>query len=109
MMDALNKAVCVLVWSVVALGIAIAALFLGVLQPGGSGALASIQLADGSEYRVTQRFNWSVEPYTVSFYMRSADGRWGWCYIDHEANSGWLTAACGAGNSPQMAFLLKAT
>ena len=34
---------------------------------------------------VTQRCNWSLEPYTVSFYMRSQNGQWGWCYIDHQA------------------------
>ncbi|WP_038168168.1 hypothetical protein [Verrucomicrobium sp. BvORR106] len=56
-----------------------------VLQPGGSGVAASMRLPDGSEYMVTQRCNWSAEPYTVAFYMRSAGGPWGWCYIDHQA------------------------
>ena len=55
------------------------------LQPGGSGVLAALQLPDESQYMVTQRFNWSGEPYTVGFYMRSAGGKWGWCYIDHQA------------------------
>lgn len=58
---------------------------LAVVQPGGSGVLGSVRLTDGSEYVVTQECNWSVEPYTVGFYMRSPEGRWGWCYIDHEA------------------------
>ncbi len=48
--------------------------------------VASLRLKDGSEYMVTQTCNWSVEPYTVSFYMRSKDGPWGWCYIDHQAS-----------------------
>ena len=66
--------------------IAIAAgLFFLVVQPGTSGVVASLRLPDGSEYMVTQRCNWNPEPYTVSFYMRSA-GPWGWCYIDHQAN-----------------------
>jgi hypothetical protein len=60
-------------------------LFLLVVQPGPSGVVASLRLPDGSEYMVTQRCNWSPEPYTVDFYMRSAGGPWGWCYIDHEA------------------------
>jgi hypothetical protein len=34
-----------------------------ILQPGGSGVLASLRLADGSEYMVTQVCNWSPEPY----------------------------------------------
>ena len=55
------------------------------LQPGTSGVVASLQLPDGSQYMVTQRFNWSGEPYTIAFYMRSAGGAWGWCYIDHQA------------------------
>jgi hypothetical protein len=60
--------------------------FVVVIQPGSSGVVASLRLADGSEYMVTQRCNWSAEPYTVSFYMRAPGGKWGWCYIDHEAN-----------------------
>lgn len=64
----------------------VAGLFLLIIQPGSSGVLASLCLADGSEYMVTQRCNWSVEPYTVAFYMRPPGGKWGWCYIDHEAN-----------------------
>jgi hypothetical protein len=64
----------------------VAALFFVVIQPGTSGVVASLRLADGSEYMVTQRCNWSLEPYTVAFYMRSPSGKWGWCYIDHQAN-----------------------
>jgi hypothetical protein len=61
--------------------IALAALLL----PGPSGVLASLRLPDGSEYMVTQTCNWSTEPYTIAFYMRPPGGKWGWCYIDHEA------------------------
>lgn len=53
--------------------------------PGGSGTLAHLELPDRSEYKVSQSYNWSSEPYAVSFYMRSKGGNWGWCYIDHEA------------------------
>jgi hypothetical protein len=70
----------------------LAAAFMAIVQPGGSGVLASIRLADGSEYMVTQRCNWGGEPYTVAFYMRSADEPWGWCYIDHQANR-WRNVA----------------
>lgn len=52
----------------------------------GSSTLAHLELPDGSEYKVTQRYNWSMEPYTVSFFMRSNGGNWGWFYIDHEAD-----------------------
>lgn len=69
----------------VLIAIVIALVFL-VVQPGTSGVVASLRLPDGSEYMVTQRCNWSPEPYTVAFYMRSTGGQWGWCYIDHEAN-----------------------
>ncbi len=62
------------------------ALFLYHGGPGGNGTLAHLELPDGSEYKVTQRYNWSFEPYTVSFLMRSKGGNWGWCYIDHEAD-----------------------
>lgn len=72
-------------WSVVAGGVFLVVAFLAIAQPGGSGILGSVKTPDGSEYVVEQRCNWSVEPYTVSFYMRSPNGDWGWCYIDHEA------------------------
>ena len=64
----------------------VAGLFILIFQPGRSGVVASLRLTDGSEYMVTQRCNWSPEPYTVAFYMRSPGGKWGWCYIDHEAS-----------------------
>src|SRR5436190_22497598 len=66
--------------------------FVAVIQPGSSGVVASLRLADGSEYMVTQRCNWSPEPYTVAFYMRLPGGKWGWCYIDHQANR-WRSVA----------------
>src|ERR1051326_5191186 len=59
--------------------------FLVIVQPGSSGVIASLRLADGSEYMVTQGCNWSPEPYTP-FYMRFSGGKGGWCYIDHQAN-----------------------
>jgi hypothetical protein len=59
--------------------------FARVFLPGTSGVIASISLPDGSEYMVTQKCTWSPEPYIVSFYMRSPGGKWGWCYIDHQA------------------------
>lgn len=68
-----------------ALAVIVAAVFYAIVQPGGTGVVASIQLPDGSRYMVTQRCNWSAEPYTVSFYMCSPGGEWGWCYIDHQA------------------------
>jgi len=52
--------------------------------PGGSGVLDRLELPDGSEYLLTQKWNGFVEPYTVSFYFKSSAGQWGWCYIDHE-------------------------
>jgi len=61
-------------------------LFIAIVEPGGSGVLGSVRLADGSEYMVTQSCNWGLEPYTVAFYLRSPGEPWGWCYIDHEAN-----------------------
>ncbi|MDB6152951.1 MAG: hypothetical protein JWL90_1404 [Chthoniobacteraceae bacterium] len=82
----------VTIWAVAALAIMATALFFAIVQPGGSGVLASLRLPDGSEYMVTQRCNWSPEPYTVAFYMRPAGGKWGWCYIDHQANR-WSSVA----------------
>ena len=84
---ALKKLTRITIWTLGALIIGCAALFCALVKPGGSGVLASLRLPDGSEYMVTQRCNWSPgEPYTVAFYMRAANGPWGWCYIDHEAD-----------------------
>jgi hypothetical protein len=51
--------------------------------PGG-GVIGRLALADGTEFRLIQRFNWTGEPYTVDFYVRSPDQPWGWCYIAHQ-------------------------
>jgi hypothetical protein len=83
------KIVGVILGSLLIIGVA---LFLLVVQPGTSGVAASLRLPDGSEYMVTQRCNWSAEPYTVEFFMRSPGSPWGWCYIDHEANR-WRAVA----------------
>ena len=72
-------------YGIIATVLLVSTLLLLIIQPGGSGVVASLQLPDGSKYMVTQRCNWSLEPYTVSFYMRSKNGQWGWCYIDHQA------------------------
>lgn len=76
---------CVLYFIAVLVGVPIT-IFLYHTAPGGGGTLAHLELPDGSEYKVTQRYNWSMEPYTVSFFMRSKGGNWGWFYIDHEAD-----------------------
>ena len=83
----MNKIVRRIAWTLAGLGCACILAGIGLciayFEPGGSGVLASKRLADGSEYMVVQTYG---EPYNVSFYMRSANHPWGWCYIDHEAN-----------------------
>ena len=83
------KKIAIILGAVIAV---VVALFLIIVQPGSSGVVASLRLPDGSEYMVTQRCNWSAEPYTVAFYMRASGGKWGWCYIDHQANR-WRNVA----------------
>ena len=75
-----------ILWALGAVFGLIVALFLFLGGPGGSGTLAQLHLPDGSEYKVTQQYNWSAEPYTVDFFMRKGEEPWGWCYIDHEAS-----------------------
>lgn len=53
--------------------------------PGGNGVLASLDLPDGKRYKISQHYNWSTEPYTVSFFMDEGTGKWTWHYVDHEA------------------------
>lgn len=75
-----------LCWGIALIGALLGLAFLAIVQPGGDGVLGRVQTPDGSEYAVEQTCNWSIEPYTVSFNMRSPDGQWGWCYVDHEAS-----------------------
>jgi hypothetical protein len=102
------KIICVVL---AALAVVIGALFFFTKRSQDSGVLASLRLPDGSEYAVTQELNegehpfsldyiryggsiiwgkgwtrWTAAPYRVSFFMRSAGGQWGWCYIDHKAH-----------------------
>jgi hypothetical protein len=74
----------VLVWGAALLAVPLIA-FLAYVQPGGAGVLASVRTPDGAEYLVEQDYD-SDGPYNVGFYMRPPDGKWGWCYIDHEAS-----------------------
>jgi hypothetical protein len=85
MRSLLKKAARLVLWGAASIAVLLAAGFLAIVQPGGSGVLGTVLTPDGSEYIVEQKCNWSAEPYTVSFYMRSPAGIWGWCYIDHEA------------------------
>ena len=49
--------------------------------------VASMHLPDDSEYMIIQEgADWAPEPYNIAFCMRPAGGKWGWCYIDHQAN-----------------------
>ena len=72
-----NRIFRIFFWSGVSVCVILAAVFLAIVQPGGDGVLGRMKFADGSEYVVEQTCNWGFEPYTVSFYMRSPEGRWG--------------------------------
>ena len=74
-------------YGIIATVLLVSTLLLLIIQPGGSGVVASLQLPDGSKYVVTQRCNWSLEPYTVSFYMRSQNGQWGVVLYRSSSNS----------------------
>ncbi|MEO6711353.1 MAG: hypothetical protein ABI054_02600 [Planctomycetota bacterium] len=58
---------------------------------GGDGVIARLEDADGARYVVTQEWNDWTEPYTISFFRREPDGRWGWCYIHHQSHR-WRSA-----------------
>ena len=53
--------------------------------PGGDGVLARFDGKDGRSYLLCQKWNDWSEPYSVSFYLKVPDGRWGWCYVDHQS------------------------
>lgn len=54
--------------------------------PGGDGIAARFDAPTGESYLVLQQWNDWSEPYEVSFFMRTREGRWGWCYIDHQSH-----------------------
>ena len=66
-------------------------LFTLIFGPGGDGVVAEASLPDGRRFTVVQRWNASMEPYTVSFVYQLEDGRWGWCYMNHQ-DTRWLSA-----------------
>ena len=51
------------------------------LGPGGGGLLSELRLADGSEFRLIQRWRFH---YLIDFYVKLPGQPWGWCYIEHE-------------------------
>ncbi len=46
--------------------------------------VASAIAPDGTELRVVQTCNWSLEPFTTEVYYRKPGGQLGWFYYDHE-------------------------
>jgi hypothetical protein len=52
--------------------------------PGGDGVLARLESSSGAEFLVHQRWQNYAEPYSVSFYSRTDNGSWGWCYLGHQ-------------------------
>jgi len=79
----MRRAFLVVVAIVLAGAFAVGFYYLG---PGGTGVLSRLTLADGSEFRLIQRYNYATEPYTIDFFFRLPGAPWGWCYIDHQDN-----------------------
>ena len=47
--------------------------------------MASLELPDGTKYKISQNYNWSSEPYTVRFFIDEGTGKWSSHYVDHQA------------------------
>lgn len=62
---------------------------LASILPGGSGIVAELALPDGAQFMVAQKANYSLEPYTVSFFYKEPGAPWGYCYLDHEDTRWW--------------------
>ena len=86
----MNRPIVVLVALGVAAVATVAYLFTLIFGPGGDGIVAETSLPDGRRFAVIQRWNASMEPYTVSFVYQLVNGQWGWCYMDHE-DTRWLS------------------
>jgi len=57
--------------------------------PGGDAILARVTTPDGVELCLTQKSNYSLEPYTINFYYKRPGGKWGGFYYDHE-DTRWI-------------------
>jgi hypothetical protein len=57
-------------------------IFISDLMPGFNGVVAELKLADGTQVVVEQDDN--GEPYNTGFFLKQANGKWGWAYLDHE-------------------------
>lgn len=73
---------------------------------------------DGTEMCIVQKFNWSGELFTTSFYYKRPNDRWCWHYYDHQDDY-WRTsdvlldtnaqkAVFYRGNSPAVTFFWAA-
>ena len=70
---------------------------------------------DGTDMCIVQRFNWSGELFTTSFYYKRPNDQWRWHYFDHQDDfwhSSRVTLDTNAqkavfyrGNSPAVTFL----
>ena len=50
----------------------------------GTRIIADEILPDGTRFIVTQRCNWSAEPFTTACYYQKPGQPWGWYYYDHQ-------------------------
>lgn len=59
--------------------------FIRSFGPGGDGVLARFEAPSGETFLVLQRWQCWGEPYVVSLFVHTPEGRWGWCYVDHQS------------------------
>lgn len=74
------------------------------IMPGKNVIIARVTTPDGVELCVTHKSNYSLEPYTVSFYFKRPNQPWGYFYYDHQ-DTRWHSGSIGLNDDGSKAFI----
>lgn len=75
-------------------------------MPGKDVIIARATTPDGVDLCVTHKSNYSIEPYTVSFYFKRPNQPWGWFYYEHE-DTRWFRGSIELNDEGTMAFIKR--
>jgi hypothetical protein len=76
------------------------------MAPGKNIIIARATTLDGVEMCVTHKSNYSVEPYTVSFYYKRPGQPWGGFYYEHE-DTRWFRGSIEVNDDGTMAIIKR--
>ena len=97
-------------WRAIAFVCAVGFAFIVAIQlrsVGGTRVIGRATAPDGTEMLVVQKCNWSLEPFTTTFFFRRPDKTWGAFYYDHE-DWFWNRSSCVINTNAQCAVFYRA-